>query len=322
MDNILHSKLIISDGFEGIANDSKVNIVKYIDDIMDCAKLTKKFEVGQKQLSDFEQWCENATKTIFNQLDTVNGHFNDCYQFFQNEKNAFYKKHNIAFVESNKQIENWLKQSKLQLSKNNEEYIFFLQNPEFKGNVIDHGIAVESYHVSCQSDSLSMKLAQMLDSNNNTNKNSNNSNSNDNTTNNNMGGIILYTYDNKTDWYLNNIHCKSGYIIIKNEENLKNIGALHGVIHGDVYKSVFDCEIDDKVVGAGFAFHNGKWKFNSYTFNTGTKYHDNLKAMHPLEKELVKSALQNWANHCQNTRIDKKNLKKISSNKSSKDVFD
>eukprot|EP01084_Bolivina_argentea_P073672 133670_1 len=110
---------------------------------------------------------------------------------------------------------------------------------------IDNPIKLNSIHVSCRSDTM-----QRQD----------------------MAGVILYSYDNKTDWRLNHVHCKSGYIILKSWDKIKNIENNQGIVHGKCYKSVFDRDIEaDKVVGGGFAFRNGKWKFNSYTFNDKDK---------------------------------------------------
>eukprot|EP01084_Bolivina_argentea_P320623 556325_1 len=136
-------------------------------------------------------------------------------------------------------------------------------------------IDIKSYHVSCQSDKINGD---------------------------NMGGVVLYSYDNQNDWILNNIHCKSGYIILKLYDNIKDIQSNYGILHGACYKSVFKQEIDDKVVGGGFAFYNGKWKFNSGTFNyRATQYHDDQKAMHPLEQKCIEAAIENWKKGIQNT---------------------
>eukprot|EP01083_Nonionella_stella_P288208 980827_1 len=128
-------------------------------------------------------------------------------------------------------------------------------------------IHIHSFHVSCQSDQI---------------------------TGDNMAGVVLYSYDGEQDWYLNGVHCKSGYIVLKLSDSIKDIPSSHGMVHGSCYKSVFGQEIDDKVVGAGFAFFNNKWKFNSYTFNVATSYHDNRAAMHPLEQKFILAAIGNW----------------------------
>ena len=35
-----------------------------------------------------------------------------------------------------------------------------------------------------------------------------------------MIGMVLYSRDGLTDWRLNGIHCKAGYIVIKRADNL------------------------------------------------------------------------------------------------------
>ena len=80
-------------------------------------------------------------------------------------------------------------------------------------------------------------------------------------------------HDNKTDWYLNGVHCKTGYIIIKRISDLSNLKSNYGKIHGRVYKSVFNCEPCSTIVGGGFGYQvkNKFWKWRSGTFNTKKK---------------------------------------------------
>eukprot|EP01084_Bolivina_argentea_P251068 420936_1 len=106
-------------------------------------------------------------------------------------------------------------------------------------------IAFKSFHVSCRSDRINGE---------------------------DMTGIVLYQYDGKTDWRLKGVHCKSGYIILKLSDNIKDIKNKQGIVHGKCYKSVFGMDIEhDKVIGGGFSFEGGKWKFNSGQFNDKAK---------------------------------------------------
>ena len=59
-------------------------------------------------------------------------------------------------------------------------------------------------------------------------------------------------------------------------------------------KSIFGIEpsANPKLIGSGFAFKNGKWLFNSYTFNTGTSFHDNSNA--ERETLIIGKALNTW----------------------------
>ena len=133
-------------------------------------------------------------------------------------------------------------------------------------------IPVSSYHVSCRS----YKPKTFI-------------------SNENLGGIVLYSYDDKFDWKVNKVHCKTGYIIIKRIDDIKHLKSKHGMVHGNVYKSVFGVELDKKVVGSGFAFKDGKWKFNSFTFNAKKDtFHTNEKAMNNIEEKYVSAAIKNW----------------------------
>ena len=110
-----------------------------------------------------------------------------------------------------------------------------------------------------------------------------------------MVGIVLYAYDGKSEWILNNVHCKSGYIILKKTKNIIDIQSNYGQVHGKCYKSVFKQDVDKKVVGAGFAYVGGEWKFNSYSFNCGSGYHDENRGMNNLERQFIQVAIQNYA---------------------------
>jgi len=138
--------------------------------------------------------------------------------------------------------------------------------------------SISSFHVSCRSDQFTGA---------------------------NMTGIVLYKYDGKTDWKLNGIHCKSGYIVLKLSKNIEHIKGEPGKVHGACYKSVFGKSVDkNKVVGGGFGYVNGVWKFNSWTFNVGSKYHNGNKGMNPMEQQCIQLSVDNWAkSKKQNTTI-------------------
>lgn len=113
----------------------------------------------------------------------------------------------------------------------------------------------------------------------------------------NFGGVVLYSYNGKTDWRLGGRHCKAGYIIVKRIEDLKKISSRKGQIHGKIYKSVFGIDPDSKVLGSGFAYKEGVWKFNSLTFNAGSLgdyFHDGTKNMRGCESLLVREAVEQW----------------------------
>eukprot|EP01084_Bolivina_argentea_P147960 258798_1 len=144
----------------------------------------------------------------------------------------------------------------------------------------ENAINLIHYHVSCKSDIIPKQL----------------------TSNTNMIGIILYKYDGKTDWFLNNVHCKTGYVIIKNAKSLDKIDTIRGTMHSKLYKLIFNEDLDDEktlqkeIIGAGFAIQNGILKFNSYTFNANGKddYHNGKKVMHVYEAIGIHSILQKW----------------------------
>lgn len=149
-------------------------------------------------------------------------------------------------------------------------------------------ITISSYHVSCKSDHIPKDSLNGL----------------------NMLGLILYRYNGKTDWYLNEMHCKSGYIVIVNEDKLKNIQTKRGTSHAKLYKLIFGMDTEDvdvEIIGAGFAINKGNYQFNSNTFNDNRKkddWHNDNREMHPLERIAITNALDNWRlNQIQNTYI-------------------
>ena len=159
-----------------------------------------------------------------------------------------------------------------------EKCVIFGDGRDLYGNEMINitPFSVYSFHVSCKSDKITGE---------------------------NMVGIVLYKYDNQQQWTLNGVKCQSGYIIVKNIESIQHIQSNRGQVHGKCYKSVFGREIDRKVIGGGFAFKNGQWLFNSGTFNTGTVYHDDKRQMHPVERQCILSAMENWGKSIQNTKV-------------------
>eukprot|EP00747_Dinoflagellata_sp_TGD_P003597 gnl/TRDRNA2_/TRDRNA2_109260_c0_seq1.p1 gnl/TRDRNA2_/TRDRNA2_109260_c0~~gnl/TRDRNA2_/TRDRNA2_109260_c0_seq1.p1 ORF type:complete len:135 (-),score=12.52 gnl/TRDRNA2_/TRDRNA2_109260_c0_seq1:209-613(-) len=99
--------------------------------------------------------------------------------------------------------------------------------------------------------------------------------------------MILYQYEGSNDWQLNGIHCISGYVYIKATRNITHITSFAGQVHGKLYKSLFGME-PESVVGTGFAFQNGQWKWNSYVFNTTLDgYHDLERTAGEFEQQMI-----------------------------------
>ncbi len=128
-------------------------------------------------------------------------------------------------------------------------------------------IKIETVHISCSSDS--------YDANEN------------------MAGLIVYSFDNKPMFELNGHRCRTGYILIKATKNIEQVKSNQGIVHGSLFKWFFGIEPDNRFVGAGFALHEGKHKFNSGTFNaTDDDYHDGSKIMSEHETYLIKYTLK------------------------------
>jgi len=115
-----------------------------------------------------------------------------------------------------------------------------------------------------------------------------------------MAGMVLYKYDGKNEWWLNGKHCKAGYIVLQKSASLADTRSEYGLIHGKLYKYTFGEETSAKVVGSGFGYIDGTWRFNSYTLNdadAGTvnaKYHTIGRTMGKAEQTVLMQAMRNW----------------------------
>ena len=189
--------------------------------------------------------------------------------------------------------------------KDNDEICFIDKNVYGRGAMIritettnDHAIIfdnksktktieLKSWHMSCKSDKI------------------------DTSTSNDYLGIVLYSNKNKTDWYCNGIHCKTGYMFIKVSKSFLD-DTTH-TRHAQLYKLLFNQWPDENVIGAGFAIQSGEIKFKSYTFNcdktsknqwkNDCQWHDSTPICHEIEQKWIKIALKNWKNGKQNTPI-------------------
>ena len=128
-----------------------------------------------------------------------------------------------------------------------------------------------------------------------------------------MMGIILYQYDGKTEWEINGIKCKSGFIYLCKSSKLKNVKSNPiDTMHARCYKYLFGVDPDyRKIVGAGCGFKDNEWKYNSSTFcapdnrqniikdyygmdEFKDEWHDNDRSMHEIEKKLLTEAAIKW----------------------------
>ena len=69
---------------------------------------------------------------------------------------------------------------------------------------------------------------------------------------------------------MNGVHVKTGYIVMKSWDNIKNTQSNYGQVHGSLYKWLFGVEPQgncDDIEAIGFAKHRGVWKFHSGCLN-------------------------------------------------------
>eukprot|EP01084_Bolivina_argentea_P008951 16758_1 len=141
-------------------------------------------------------------------------------------------------------------------------------HPMFSG-FTSPDLKLKSYHVSCSSDRPASYDSPKK----------------------NYGGVVLYQRGGKSDWYLNGLHCQTGYILLKDSSGLPNSSL--GQVHGGTYKAFFGQGVDESVVAAGFSYYNGKWRYNSGSFNLSC----NGYSMRDNEIKWLEKALRNWCDY-------------------------
>eukprot|EP00117_Sycon_ciliatum_P008777 scpid91832/ scgid11335/ len=153
-------------------------------------------------------------------------------------------------------------------------------NLSIRNKALTEKVNVNTVHISCRSDGFTGK--------------------------DDLVGMVLWSYDGKTDWRLNGIHPRSGYIYVRKSSDIDHVVSSHGQVHGKLYKSLFDEEPSNKVHAAGFAFFKGQWKWASAVFNNSkSDWQDSDRLAHPLEQRMIERAYTKWAaSGCQNYRVE------------------
>jgi hypothetical protein len=128
-------------------------------------------------------------------------------------------------------------------------------------------IKIETVHISCSSDSFNEDKR--------------------------MAGLIVYSFDDQQKFEMNGHRCRTGYILIKESDNIAQIQSTQGIVHGKLFKWFFGIEPNNRFVGAGFSLLNGKLEFNSSVFNAkDDDYHDDIRTMGQQEIQLIKYAIK------------------------------
>ena len=113
----------------------------------------------------------------------------------------------------------------------------------------------------------------------------------------NYAGFILYSHNGETDWTLNGIHCKSGYMVILDSDSYRVSslkGNSPGQIHGAVYKCIFGEDPNGATKGEGFAYYRGDFRWSSGVFNgLSSLFFGNRKSD---GRDYIYSVLKLWMN--------------------------
>ena len=103
---------------------------------------------------------------------------------------------------------------------------------------------------------------------------------------------------------------KTGDIFIKESDwidsTVRKRNRRGKYMHGRLFYSIFGCwkKKKQEFIGGGFSYHNGKWKFNSGTFNTMNSgnnddtYHNSYRKLASNEKKLLENVIMSlYENH-------------------------
>ena len=123
-------------------------------------------------------------------------------------------------------------------------------------------------------------------------------------------GFIVYLCGKKNDFELGGVHCKTGDIFIKEsdwiQDTVRERNGRGKYMHGRLFYSIFGRwkKKKQEFIGGGFSYHDGKWKFNSGTFNTmnsgnnNDTYHNSDRKLAKAEKELLENVIMSlYENH-------------------------
>merc|ERR1711920_171151 len=84
-------------------------------------------------------------------------------------------------------------------------------------------------------------------------------------------GVVIYSYKDKTDFYINGVHCKAGYVYLQEAHVLGCAPDVHKSdpgVHAVLLDLLFGGTVDtNDFVATGFSVQNGTFVFRSGTFN-------------------------------------------------------
>eukprot|EP01084_Bolivina_argentea_P041219 76055_1 len=218
---------------------------------------------------DLKQWLNEIDLSGYHKLFISYGYqtFDDLYNEFEN-----YHEDEINEILEDVGIKSWVHRKKF--------YRAFLKVKQLRsakdGNPIEFDVS--TFHVSCRSDKIEGQ---------------------------NMIGIVLYLCDGKKIFYLNNMKCQSGYILLVSADKLGDIETKQRTMHSKAFKYFIGTDLlDMNIVGSAFAIQDSERKFRSGTFNDATtKFHKGGREMNALEIKCINAAIDNWGKGIQNTKV-------------------
>jgi len=110
----------------------------------------------------------------------------------------------------------------------------------------------------------------------------------------NFFGIVLYKKGNATQWTLNGVSVRSGYIYITDDSCSRQFPGEEGQGHGACYRRLFGESKTADVIAGGFAVQGGVWYFNSGVCNVGHCFSDGKRIMNEHEQRFVRNAVMQW----------------------------
>jgi len=106
-------------------------------------------------------------------------------------------------------------------------------------------------------------------------------------------GVVVYSWKGQTDFRLNGVHCKSGYVYIRRASELASGRGGHHRLLSELFGNYID---NNDFVATGFCVKDGDFQFKSGAFNGQV---DNWRngstvGVPMLEKEYICASVNQW----------------------------
>ena len=126
-----------------------------------------------------------------------------------------------------------------------------------------------------------------------------------------MIGMVIYLYENESLFKLGGLTVNAGLIYMRKRKNISSVKVIRNTWHDKLFKSLFNCDLNGKIFGAGFKITHEEFVFDSTAFDFKlneyygkefANYGSNLE-MSEAEKRCIMFAVRNWNKHVKYTKL-------------------